>query len=311
MIYGLSSPILSGEPIEAGVPLEDLFVNLELVISGAEAVPIPAHAVLLDIAVTLDSAQVVIRLGAYLRGNGESGGGQVLRGVIYTAGGTLVAASRPVSIDQDETEQWVSFFFPDPVATFLPAGDYRFGIHSGVTDEGAMFFVAAEGGDRTAFAPHLFTDGAPQIVSGGVDTGFPMLVFLETLDPVIVPGGVGDDYLATLPFGLAQRVFRSAAPIASSLVSALAGWYGTSFDPTAGANAIVRSDGPLADLVGERVLVTSRGTVQDRSVAVFVHDERLFPDEDAGEDLMLTARAFLEIASQPLNDLAVDVVVLG
>jgi hypothetical protein len=183
-------------------------------------------------------------------------------------------------------------------------------VHAGPVADGARYYVADSPGNRTSYtAPYVA--GPPATLPSGSSASGPVVMFLETISAVDVPDDVPDDYLASLPFDLTQRVFGAAGVIAGSRVTAVAGWYGNTFDPTTGANAIVRYDGPLADLVGERILVSRRGTTDARSVAVYVHDERSFPDELATEDLVLSARAFLAIGNQTLDDLDVEVGILG
>lgn len=310
MIYG-QGVFLSGEPVISGIPLDDVFVDSQLVISGAVSEPLRAHALTMNEPVEIDIAQYMVRLAAYLEGDSDSAAGEIVRGVIYTAGGALVAESTPIKIDPDRPAGWVVFNFPDPRASLLAPGSYRIGLHSGVTDGGARYFIAPAITGRDTYYGHSFTDGAPTFLSDGSPAEAPGIFFIEAINPFPIPTNVTDDYLATLPFDITQRVFTASGPIRSSRTTARAGWYGTTFDPTNGANAIVRSDGALADRVGERILVTRHDEVSDRSVAVYVHDERDFPDELADQDLVLTARAFVALGSQPLDGLDVEVATLA
>lgn len=310
MIYG-ESAFISGEAIIAGIPLEDVFVDSELVISGAVSEPVRAHAVIINAAVEIPVQQYTVRIAAYLEGEPDSGSGTIVRGVIYTEGGALVASSDPVKIDADQDAGWVVFTFSNQLHSVIEPGNYRFGLHGGVTDGGARYYIAPGVTGRDSFYGHPFTDGAPQFITDGSPAEAPGIFFMEAINPIPLPTNVTDDYLATLPFDITQRIFLMSGPISSSKILARAGWYGTTFDPTNGANAIVRSDGPLADLVGERLLLTRRDEVSDRFVAVYVHDEREFPDEVADQDLLLTARAFLALGSQPLDGLDVEVATLA
>lgn len=279
---------------------------------GATPVNLPGDTVILNASVELEQPQYLVRVGAYLDGQGPSDADQIIRGVLYTAAGALLAAGAPVTVPVDEEAGWVWLTFPGLDGLALPAGGYRFGLHSGVTSNGARIYTGGSG-SRTAFSGHVFTDGAPASVAGGTTTGTPASFLLETIDAVRVPSSaeVDDDYLATLPFDVTQRVFGAAGKLRHTHATAVAGWYGTSFDPTSGASAIVRTDGMLAQLVGERILVTRRKGADVRTVAVYVHDEREFPDELADEDLLLTKRAFLALADPALDALDVTVDVLA
>lgn len=125
------------------------------------------------------------------------------------------------------------------------------------------------------------------------------------------PANVPDDYLARLPWDVAQAALGSAGTIAASRQTAVAGWHGTSTDPEAGSFCIVRSDGPLADLVGERVRVTYRVGTLARAVALFCHDEQDFGAAAADEDISLTRRAFMALAPLALDSVTVEVEVLA
>jgi hypothetical protein len=104
------------------------------------------------------------------------------------------------------------------------------------------------------------------------------------VEQVSLPTDVPDEYLATLPFLETQEVFGAGAVLAGSARLAACGWHGTRFDPALGAFALVKRDGALADLVGERLKVTATGA----SVYVYVRAEK-----DILEDISLTRRAFM------------------
>ena len=109
-----------------------------------------------------------------------------------------------------------------------------------------------------------------------------------------------DEDLASLPFPEAQAAL--AGPPESDAVVASVGWHGTKFDPRLGAYGIVRSDGPLAHLVGERVRITYR----TRSVIVYIHDEG-----QPIADLSLTRRTFMALSLLPKDTLRAGVEVVA
>lgn len=122
---------------------------------------------------------------------------------------------------------------------------------------------------------------------------------------------VPDDQLARLPWSLSQQAFGSAGPLRTTRRSARAGWHGTSVDPEEGANCIVRSDGLLADLVGERLRVTYRVGTKERVIFVYCHDEQDFPEEAADEDVSLTRAGFRRLAPLALDGITVTIQVLA
>lgn len=155
----------------------------------------------------------------------------------------------------------------------------------------------------------LFAAGPP--VSVSVDGVLEVPAVAETLASLVrIADDEDDDYYATLPFEVTQRVFRGGVIRGSQLATA-AGWYGRSFDETNGAHAIVRSDGPLADRVGERLRVSRRLDGVLRSVFVYVHDEREFPDELDVEQILLSRRAFLTLGNHGLDNMTVTVETLS
>jgi hypothetical protein len=257
--------------------------------------------------VSIPTTQRLVRVGAFLDGNGSTDADQVLRGVVYRDG-RLVAAGEDVTVRSGQTADWVTFPF-DVAGLVMAAADYQFGIQAGFISDGARYYISDLAGGVSAYDGDPYTTGPPAELGAGTRTPFAPLMFMETSSGVLIRDGVSDAYIATLPFELTQRMFL-AGGWPQMAVSAVAGWYGRSFDPAQGANAIVRADGELSTLEGKRILVTRRGATHDRHVAVYVHATRAFPDELADEDLVLSARAFLALGDQALDALDVTVGVL-
>lgn len=126
-----------------------------------------------------------------------------------------------------------------------------------------------------------------------------------------IPTDVPDAYLARLPWDSAQQALGAGGTISTSKQAAAAGWHGPSTDPELGAFCIVRTDGPLANLVGERLRVTYRTGTRARSVVVYCHDELDFGEDGADEDLSLTRRAMLALAPLALDLVPVEVEVMS
>jgi hypothetical protein len=126
-----------------------------------------------------------------------------------------------------------------------------------------------------------------------------------------IPSNVPDGYLASLPWDVSQQALGAGGTISTSRLAATAGWHGPSTDPETGARCIVRTDGPLADLVGERLRITYRSGTRARQVVVYCHDEQDFGDEASEEDLSLTRRAMLALAPLALDSITVEVEVMA
>lgn len=132
-----------------------------------------------------------------------------------------------------------------------------------------------------------------------LSASFPLVMSLFEPD---ASRALEDIELSRLPWDQTQAIFAGGV-LRNSRTVAVTGWHGSYLDAEQGAVAIVRSDGPLAALVGERIKVSR----DDRVVYVFVHDEQDFPDELADEDLSLSRRAFLALAPWSTESLQVIV----
>lgn len=260
--------------------------------------------------VVLPAGKRLAVMTAYLDGLGPANAGGVLRGVVYGVvggvGDRLLARSAEVAIADQALGGWVVFEFPGYEGLELPAGTAYIGVHiGGVSNALRLFLDDTPNGHRSAADTYIDGTSDP-LPAAGFQVGV-LSCFLTVFDGWAAPTDVDEDVYARLPFELSQRVLSSTGVIASSRLQARAGFHGTTVDLEAGANAIVRSDGPLAHLVGERVKVTRRLGSADRAVYVYVHDEQEWPEEPADEDISLTRRAWLEIAPWPTEVLLVSV----
>lgn len=279
--------------------------------------------------VELTEPRYLMRVVAYLDGQGASMAPQLVRGVVYRDG-ALVASGSPVLIQNGQQAAWVPLRFPGADGRPLKPGSYQYGVQGGLTNDGSRVIVAdGETPAAEIFRLEPFTPAPPDLLPGllpspgllpgpGVIPGAPetldgpIAAYLETLEAVRIPVDVlDDDYLSTLPFPLAQRLFTQAAPLPRTVLLATAGWYGSAFDETQGSNAVVRSDGPLVDLVGERIQVKLAVANAARSVVVYVHDMAEFPVEIAEEDIVLSQRSFLQIGNWGDDDLQVQLEVMA
>lgn len=135
--------------------------------------------------------------------------------------------------------------------------------------------------------------GGTFVQPSGADTSFPRVM--------------EERIYAALPFPEAQAQLASPGLMPTRPVAASCGWHGTGLDPERGSFAIVARDGPLADLVGERLAVSRRDTAEARTVYVYVHAD----SDTLTEELSLTRRAFMALADPALEDVPVVVEVVA
>ena len=114
---------------------------------------------------------------------------------------------------------------------------------------------------------------------------------------------IPDDHMALFPWFESQRLLMFDTAPELAVPVATCGWHGTNFDPNRGAYAVVREDGPLGDLVGERLRLTYFPEPSlARSVVVYA-----ITLGQPMEDISLSRRAFMGLA--PLAAGRVSVVV--
>jgi hypothetical protein len=80
----------------------------------------------------MNQKSALTKAAVYLDGLGSGDGeSQVLRLVIYTNGGRLVAASEEVTVEAGQEPDWVDFNFLVDIGKTLTRGDYFFAVHAG------------------------------------------------------------------------------------------------------------------------------------------------------------------------------------
>lgn len=252
----------------------------------------------------------VSHLAAYLDGLGPNAGEALIRAVIYDSTDHLIARSDEVAIDTGAAAAWVQFPFSDVPGMLLPIGTHSIGLHVGGVTNCARIYVDDPGAGGSRQATDTYSNGTAAVLPSPSTLTASLPVILSVFEAWAAPD-LEDLLLSRLPWDLTQRVFTSTAPLRNSKTAATAGWHSTALDPEKGAVAIVRTGGPLEDLVGERIRVTRRVGVIERSVSLFVHDELAFPDELLSEDLSLSKTAFLRLAPWSTDELPVVVDTLG
>lgn len=116
-----------------------------------------------------------------------------------------------------------------------------------------------------------------------------------------------DLYLANLGYGSAQAALKGEGDRRTRR-RVRAAWHGTSLDsqPQGASLAVVQRDGTLADLVGERLVIS----VGNRSTIVYVHRETDL-DLDDDTQISLSRRAWQALSPLATDDLLVTTEVIG
>jgi hypothetical protein len=222
----------------------------------------------------------------------------LVRPVIYAAPlGLLVASGDPVSIPAGKAPGWVELLLGDvPV---LADGDYEVGVQAAGAVK--LGYTASAGTSHTW--SDTFSDGPIGDAPGGATSqarDYAFWVHYRTLEDIA--DDLDDELYAELGWASSQEMLSATPVVPNSAVQATCGWHGISYDSKVGAFAIVRTGGPLADLVGERLKITA----DDQVIYVSCRDER-----DIVEDISLSRAAFARVALLWTEDLDVLVEVLS
>jgi hypothetical protein len=239
-------------------------------------------------------AGLLVKLTARLDGLGPGVGAQELRGVVYRATGQLLAVSEPVTVADGAAAAWVDFVLGG--VAWEGGGDLRLGLQCGPVSTAAR--VHGTAGEGAAFTDS-YADG-PVATMPGTSAAEGPAVFVTLATPFVPQERPSDEDLARLPFRTAQR--QLVGVVTQDRWNATAEWHGTREDPDRGSFALVREDGDLGELVGERLRVSRAG----RSVYVVVKGSA-----ELDEDLSLTRRAFLELGPLAADSLPVRVEVVA
>ena len=252
---------------------------------------------------TFPASVRVPKLTAYLDGLGSGLGDQVVRGVIYDPSDNRLAQGSEVTIRGDSPAAWVDLPFTDVGGVAIPtAGAYRLGVIAGAANNSGRIYGAATSPLGGKWNADTYADGAAAAFGAATTVTSDLSIFATYTGPWVKPDET-DDYYGRLPFELAQSVLGEGAALVT-----LAGeceWHGTKTDPERGSFCMVRSDGPLAALVGERIRVTSLEAAS-RSVVAYVHNE----SAELTEDLSLTRKLYLALSLLSTDSVNVKIEVL-
>lgn len=246
-----------------------------------------------------------IKLSAYLDGLGPSSGEQVLRGFIIDVTANTIEVTDEVVVEDDAEAIWVDLTFAERVPV-VAGSTYRIGLAFGDSDTCARLYLdGTTDGKRKA---DTYSDGTVTTFSSPTAIGEPA-VFATYITPATTPEPNEDDaYYARRAFDSAQAVLGSTGAVLGSRTNGSCGWHGTWLDPEpqGGSFAIVQEDGPMAEMVGDRVRIS---TSDGRSVAAYVH--RAMDLDADGDDISVSRRLFAELGLLAQESLSVQVEVLG
>lgn len=250
----------------------------------------------------------VASFSVWMDGLGSGGGDQPMHPVIYDIGGALIAAGDEFVVPAGSPAQRFSASFVDahPGGVDIVAGEVLLGLHAG-SPQGARVYGdpgSALGGVTNA---DIYADGPADPFGATSELGHDLSLFAATMPIWTPPADETEEWYARMPFGQAEDLMLAEGTKPGAITTD-ATWHGTHFDPEIGAFAVVRDDGPLTDLIGQRVLVRVGTAIASKRVAVFVHT--MGPVRNA--DISLTRRAFAEISGLAVGDsIPVTLEVLG
>ena len=245
----------------------------------------------------------LVKMIARLDGGGAGSGTQRVRAAIYDeTTRELVAAGDDVTITAGDSARWVDLPLAAEYLGRAPGStSLRVCLHGGPT--GGVARVNSTAGSSLSWSDSFADGPAATCPPTGAALQIPTLALLTSAR--WTPEGADDLHVARYGFNTAQAVFLQSTAESRSQRFATCEWYGGKLSEEQGSNALVRSDGPLADLVGERLLVSD--PAGGRSVAVYCHAE----NSQVRTDLSLSRRAFLAIGylADEVLDVTVEVLV--
>jgi hypothetical protein len=187
----------------------------------------------------------------------------VMRPVVYTPAGELIVQGDDAELEPGAPVTWVPLRFGGAAAgrVLNAYQQYLIGVHfhQELGSGGAMmntYYGAPAAGETTYVTSSgvSFYPASPATATFSAPGVSALALYALGLPPVALPDAA-DDYLSTLPRAEAQRALGGTVT-GDRMDLATCGWHGTRTDPVRGFGAVVRRDGPLADLVGERLRVT-------------------------------------------------------
>lgn len=181
-----------------------------------------------------------------------------------------------------------------------PDGSSRFVITPASPSSPARVFTAGAVADWVY--DDLYVDGVePTLSTGGglgpAADGAGMRQFITYVRAWRPSSAVTDEQLASYGFATAQDALGGSGGASDESYRVTTGWHGTRIDTRRGWYAVVAKDGPLADLVGERVRVTCRDDPRAPGVIVYVVTDATVLDDEVS----LARQAYLRLCDPSLD----------
>jgi hypothetical protein len=244
------------------------------------------------------------KVQAYLDGGGGESGSQSVRPAFYDAEHhMLMAVGDPITVTAGDPPRWLDLRLSiEYIGQPIMGEHFRVALHSGRTSGVAR--VATEPGPGQLWTDS-YADGPDEMCPASptaIQLPSSALLTSAVWDPT--KPEADDLHYSRYAHATAQAVFRKSTPDHTTQRFATCEWYGGRLSEEQGSNALVRSEGPLAELVGERLMVTNPAT--GANVAVYCHAE----NSQVVTDLSLSRRAFMEVAYLSTEQLDVIVEVL-
>lgn len=228
-----------------------------------------------------------------------------LRGAVYQQS-VLLAVGDEVVVMSGDPLSWIDLPLvgQTPSGVAAAAGDIEFGVivggTSGVVRVAQIDPDPPYGGGRTN--ADTYSDGPSNPYGSATSMSATMSIFGTITQDWTENPETTYDVIAAMGFLEAQRLL--SGELQTEAFETTTSWHGTTVDDNRGSFAVVLASGPLADLVGQRVLVTSK--THARSVLVYV--TAALSTLDADFSLARRAFAQLELLSADFLDVHVQVV---
>lgn len=265
------------------------------------------RAYTLNVGPSLTESLIVGSVVVSMDGLGVGATDQRVRPFVVAQGDTLsIWTGEEHVVPAGSPQTW--YHLPFDMPPRLPVGAVRLGIWAGPGVAARLRGTGGPSGDMFRFVAPYAAD-APDLTGAATDLGMLPSAVASGVNPWVPPDNLDDDTIAGLPIDVASGIFGAGGPVASS-VPAVCGWYYSVDNPPPPAAAIVREDGPLAELVGQRIRVSARTPHGTASIAVYVSDEQPF-DDLVGQDLWITREAFMRIGDLSADAITVSIEILA
>lgn len=233
-----------------------------------------------------------------------------LRAVIYQ-GNVLVGQGDEVVVTSGDLLGWVDLPLtganPDGLTALVAAGTVEFGVLIG-GDAGVLRVAQIDpsglGGRENA---DVYSDGASAIFGVAPALTASTSIFATLTTDWSPLSTESYETIAHMAFADAQTFLNTIIEADSPTLATSVTWHGTRVDRNRGSFAVVRAGGPFAGYVGQRLLVSTLGPQEIRTVIVYVFAALSVLDAD----LSLARRSFAQLELLAADEVDVTVQVLS